>query len=70
MKIQNWSVQQFNDFEIFFFLANNSYVGKKMEKYYRRLIIRYIEKVTEEFPEVAQKIAALQGGRAYSVLKK
>ncbi len=69
MVIQNWYVRLFNDFERFIFLINNHYVAKKMEEYYRGLIIRYVEKVTEEFPDVACNIDRLQGGLAYVVLK-
>ena len=67
--IQNWYIRLFNDFERFIFLVNNHYVGKKMEEYYRMLIVRYVDKVTEEFPDIAHNINELQNGKAYEYLK-
>jgi hypothetical protein len=69
-EIQNWYVRLFNEFERFIYLRNHRYVGKGFEEYYRDLIVRYIERLTEEFPNIAKEIDNMGKGDAYKTLKE
>ena len=69
-EIQNWYVRLFNEFERLIYLRNNRYIGKKLEKYFRDLIIRYMERLAEEFPSIAKEIDNMGKGEAYGILKE